>query len=66
MMRQLMKRAEQAAETRQRAAIERLAQTMRSVGHVEVERDGVRISGRGLVRRWLADAQLRFMADLVI
>ena len=64
-MKALERRAEQVAAARQRAAIERIAEAMKPLGRLDVEQNRVRVSGRGLVRRWLADSSLRFIADLL-
>lgn len=54
--------AEAAAARMQRARIAGIARELDGIGGIEVteERDAVVIAGRGLARRWLNDARLRF------
>ena len=54
--------AEAAAARMQRARIAGIASELDEIGGIEVteERDAVVIAGRGLARRWLNDARLRF------
>lgn len=54
--------AEAAAARMQRARIAGIARELDGIGGIAVteERDAVVIAGRGLARRWLNDARLRF------
>ena len=64
MMSELLKRGEELAATAQRERTERIASRLRQlVGGVaiEVEEARVLVSGRGLLKRWLIDPQLRFL-----
>ena len=54
-------RARQAARRRAEAIAERMRATLRGAS-VEATETGVIVSGRGLVRRWLIDPELRFLA----
>lgn len=58
----LAERAERAASARASARIERMAEVVRSAGGIDAERrgDALVLRGRGLVRRWLSDGELRF------
>jgi hypothetical protein len=65
MMEQLVARAEALARARQRAKVQVVADKLRSLlGEiaVEVEEARVLVRGRGIVRRWLIDPSLRFLA----
>lgn len=58
-------RAEVVAARRRDARIAEIAdQIERSGVRVETEREAVVLSGRGLARRWLDDARLRFAAEV--
>lgn len=67
-MSELEKRVEQVAKARQRLTVERIAVRLSEhfpevdlhAGHGEV-----RIRGHGLTKRWLSEAQLRFMAEFM-
>lgn len=54
-------RARRAARRRARAIAERMRRVLRGAT-VEASETGVIVSGRGLVRRWLIDPELRFLA----
>lgn len=55
-------RAAAAAERRCRAVAAEIAREARAQGiAAEVEAEGVRLSGRGLAKRWLDDPRLRFL-----
>jgi hypothetical protein len=64
MMGKLLKRGEDLAyAARERAlddVVERLTILLRGVS-VEIEEARVLVSGRGLLKRWLSDPQLRFL-----
>ena len=61
-MARMLRRAEEAAERRQRATVERIAREMRGLGlRAATERGVVVLSGKGVARRWLADPALRFI-----
>lgn len=67
-MKQLEKRAEELARTRQRIAIDRIEARLREQlngVHIEVEQFEIRIRGAGLVKRWLTETGLRFVGALV-
>ena len=66
MSERLMARGERAVEERRArlvAAVMHDVEDVRGVA-VEVERDGIVLSGRGLRRRWLSDPRLRFAGIL--
>ncbi|MEO6433415.1 MAG: hypothetical protein ABIO29_05510 [Sphingomicrobium sp.] len=62
---QWMRRVEAVAEARRRAVVKRLAirlsQTLRGAS-VAVEEARVVVTGKGLVKRWLIDPELRFLS----
>lgn len=63
MMEKLMARAEAAVRAAQRRRIELVAARFREAGvSAAAATDSILCSGRGLVRRWLADPVLRFAA----
>ena len=65
MMRALLKRGEELARTAQADRIERIAGRLREIvrgGSIETGEARVIVSGRGLLKRWLIDPQLRFLA----
>jgi hypothetical protein len=65
MMTQLAARAEQAVRARQRERVGELAERLRTMfgeGAVEVQEARVLVRGRGIVKRWLIDPSLRFLA----
>ncbi|WP_340265319.1 hypothetical protein [Sphingobium mellinum] len=53
----LARLAEQRAERRRRAVVE--AMLAAGVEEARIEGEAVRLSGRGLLRRWLSDLDLR-------
>lgn len=64
-MKQVQKRAEQLARAEQRRAIARIAAALHDQARgiaVEASGHGVVLRGRGLIRRWLVDPGLRFVA----
>jgi hypothetical protein len=64
MMTNLLKRGELIASARQRRKLNTLAQRLREIfgsAAVDVEGDRVRVSGRGIVKRWLVDPRVRFL-----
>jgi len=64
MMSQLLKRGEELARAAQRERTKRIASRLKQlVGGIaiEVEEARVLVSGRGLLKRWLTDPQLRFL-----
>ena len=67
-MKRLDQRGQELARARRRIAIDRivarLEEQLRGV-RVEADQSQIRISGSGLVKRWLTETQLRFVADLV-
>ena len=67
-MRQLEKRGERRAREQQarvlRLLAERLDEQLRGV-RVEVEQSEIRLVGRNLVKRWLSETGLRFVAGMV-
>jgi len=61
MMDKLMARAEAVARAAQRRRLEEIAGSFRSRGiQVEAGADSLAVRARGLARRWLGDALLRF------
>ena len=65
MMETLLARGEAIGARAQGQRMQRAAKTLRSIfGSAAVVVDGtqVRVSGRGLVRRWLVDPAVRFLA----
>jgi hypothetical protein len=65
MMGDLLRRGEQLARAAQRRSVgeisARLKELMSGVS-IEVDEARVMVSGRGLLKRWLIDPQLRFLA----
>lgn len=64
-MRNLQQRAERIARARQSREVAMIAGVMAAEltrARVEAEAERVIITGRGLVRRWLVDPALRFVA----
>lgn len=64
MMEQLARRGEELARDRQRRKLGAVAQQLRGIfgsAAVEVESAQVLVRGRGMIRRWLVDPQLRFL-----
>ena len=65
MMERLVARAEALTRVRQRTKLQALADRLRSLlgeAAVEVEDARVIVRGRGIVKRWLIDPGLRFVA----
>ena len=62
MFERLSERVKERAEAVARAALDAVEVAARELPDVMVERDGdaIVIRGRGLLRRWLDDARLRF------
>lgn len=65
MMSRLMQRAEDRAHRRQRSRVSELAKQLKAMlgeAVVEAEDGRVVVRGRGILRRWLTDPRLRFLA----
>lgn len=65
MMETLMRRAEALVEEARRAKVAAVAARLRALlgeASVEVEEARVLVRGRGLIKRWLVDPSLRFLA----
>jgi hypothetical protein len=65
MMSGLLKRGEELVRTAQAGRIEQIAGRLRDLvrgGSIETGEARVIVSGRGLLKRWLIDPQLRFLA----
>jgi len=65
MMAELMKRGETAARARQRERLRQIAEQLKSLlgnAAIEVEEARLLVRGRGIVKRWLIDPSLRFLA----
>jgi hypothetical protein len=65
MIERLLRRGEGIAREAQRCGAARVAERLRArfgSGAVQVDEARVLVSGRGLVRRWLIDPGLRFLA----
>jgi len=66
MMERLVERAAQLARARQASVADRVAASIRDAApgaSVEIDGDDVAVRGRGLLKRWLASAELRFLAS---
>ncbi len=61
LLRRIEDRARQRAEARAFGMVERLRETLPRGIVVEAADDGVRLSGRGLLRRFLVDPALRWL-----
>lgn len=63
-MRGMVARGDALARRAQRRAIERIADEVQALtgATVQAEEARVLVSGRGLIKRWLIDPQLRFLA----
>ncbi len=67
-MRQLEKRGERLARARQQVAIAHIMAVLSREFpglRVEADQSQIRMSGAGLVKRWLTDSSLRFVAGMV-
>lgn len=65
MMERLLKRGDEVAREAQRRGVARVAERLRvrfGASAVQTDEARVLVSGRGLVRRWLIDPGLRFLA----
>lgn len=65
MMTELMRQGEEIARERQRETVSRVAGRLKALlgdAAVEIEDARVLVRGRGLIRRWLVDPALRFLA----
>jgi hypothetical protein len=65
MMARVLRRGEALARERQRERVRELSERLKGMfgeGAVEVEEARVLVRGRGIVKRWLIDPSLRFLA----
>ena len=63
-MKGLMRRGEEIARDAEQAKVAQVAARLAEMlGNASVEGSRVAVSGRGLVRRWLADSRLRFLGS---
>lgn len=65
MMEKLVKRADELARAGQRQKVQAVAEQLKGMlagASVEVEEARVLVSGRGIIKRWLIDPSLRFLA----
>ena len=65
MMEALLKRGEELARQGQQAKVLQLAEQLKSIfgaAAIEVQEAQVLVSGRGIIKRWLIDPSLRFLA----
>ena len=63
-MERLVKRGEEIARRAERQKIESVARLLQEMlGNAAVDGSRAAVSGRGLVRRWLADSRLRFIGS---
>jgi hypothetical protein len=65
MMEKLLARGEQLARDAQQREVERVAQQLRGLfgsAAVEIEEARVLVRGKGMIKRWLIDPGLRFLA----
>ena len=63
-MERLVKRGEEIARTVERSKVREVADRLAGLlGRTEVDGSRVIVSRRGLMRRWLADSRLRFLAS---
>jgi len=61
----LIRRAEELALARQRAKVQAVAEKLKALlgdAAVEVDEALVLVRGRGIIKRWLIDPSLRFLA----
>jgi len=64
MMNKLLERGEQIARDAQQRTAQHVGQQLRAelgTGSVQIGAANVIVSGRGMVKRWLADPSLRFL-----
>lgn len=65
MMENLLRRGEGLASERQRTKIRDVAEQLRAIfgsAAVHVDDTNVLVSGRGIIKRWLVDPAVRFLA----
>lgn len=63
-MERLVRRGEEIARQAQQQKVGEVAQRLKELlGDASVEGSRIAVSGRGLVRRWLADSRLRFLGS---
>ena len=65
MMERLMARAEARAQARQRAKVQAIAERLKALlgeTAIEIGEARVLVRGRGILKRWLIDPSLRFLA----
>jgi hypothetical protein len=63
-MERLVRRGEEIARRKQHERVLQVADRVKEIlGNASVEGSRIAVSGRGLVRRWLADSRLRFLAS---
>ena len=65
MMEKVLARGEELAQRAQAQAVQRVAQRLRALfgaAAVNVDKGQLLVSGRGLIKRWLIDPSLRFLA----
>ena len=61
----LMRRGEELARAKQQQKVKAVAEQLRAkfgAGAIEVEEARVLVRGRGIIKRWLLDPSLRFLA----
>ena len=67
-MRQLEKRGRELARARELRALERLVEVLMQDypgARIEADQSRVRMSGAGIVKRWLTESSLRFVAGMM-
>ena len=65
MMESLLKRGEELARQAQRAQVQKVAEQLKAIfgaAAIEVQEAQVLVRGRGIIKRWLIDPSLRFLA----
>jgi hypothetical protein len=65
MIERMIARAEQLAQDTQQRRLQQVARQLRAIfgsAAIEVEEARVLVRGRGIVKRWLIDPSLRFLA----
>lgn len=68
MMERLLKRGDEIARAAQRRGVAQVAERLRArfgLGAVQADKTSVVVSGQRLVRRWLTDSGLRFLAGML-